>query len=374
MVSEAPSTSQAKIEVSVMKLQRKFALATSLLFCLTQLPAYANACDGPHSNSSNSFGWRTLESCLIYANDESISQSNVLLNFDVAEVRRNIISQFWAPMRDTLVGYRDTIGFIRLISYDAQEIKISINNASESDVAKKALKLYLEEANLNLQGFNISSDAGILTITPSEDWLSSKTEMLINQSIAIMQERFDEIDVAARISRTGLNGLIVSTENFALTERGNQILINSGSFSINEIIFISSAPPENLPPFSRVVSSEDGKKYYVISSTPLVSNSKLIAASTSLTENNFLSLVIDFDDTDGSFFEHTSANVGLPLAFVFDGVVVSTPYIRAPIDNGYLEITGLPSLEVASTYSILMNLQVLPIKFSIVGEGLSDKL
>lgn len=357
-----------------MKLQRKFALATSLLFCITQLPANANACGSPLSNGSNSSILRQSENCLVLTNDEIISQSNVLLSFDVAEVRKNIISQFWAPMRDTLARYRDTIGFIRLISYDAQEMKISISNARESDVAKKALELYLKEANLSLQSFNIRSDAGILTITPSEDWLSSRTEMLLNQSIYIMQERFDEVDVAVRISRTGINGLIASTENFALTERGNQFLINSGSFSINEIIFIASAPPENLPLFSRVVSSEDGKKYYVISSTSLVSNSKLIAASPSLTENNFPSLSIDFDDSDRSFFEHTSANVGRPLAFLFDGVVVSTPYISAPIDNGSLQITGLPSLEVASTYSILMSFQVLPIKFSIVGKGVSDNL
>jgi preprotein translocase subunit SecD len=357
-----------------MMLQRKFVLAASLLVLLAQLPANAHVCNVHSSYNSNSSILRPSENCLVFANDEIISQSNVLLSFDVAEVRKNIISQFWAPMRDTLVGYRDTIGFIRLISYDAQEMKISITNASESDVAKKALELYLKEANLSLQSFNIRSDAGILTITPSEDWLSGRTEVLLNQSISIMQERFDEIDVAVRISRTGLNGLIASTENFALTERGNQFLVNSGSFSINEIIFIASAPPENLPPSSRVVSSEDGKKYYVISSTPLVSNSKLIAASPSLTGNNFPALIIDFNDSDGSFFEHTSANVGRPLAFVFDGVVVSTPYIRAPIDNGDLEITGLPSLEVASTYSILMNLQVLPIKFSIVGEGVSDKL
>ena len=354
--------------------QRKFFWVTSLFVATVQLPVLSNACEVPTPYISHNYGWQMTEGCLVAINDEVSIQSNVLLNFDIVEVKRNIISEFWAPFRDTLVEQRGAIGFIRLISYNSKKMEILIDNASESDVAKKALQLYLTEAGLNHQSFNISSDAGILTIEPSEDWLSRRTEVLIKQSISIMQERFDEIDVAVQISRTGLNALIVTTENFALTERGNQFLINSGSFSINEVIFTSSTLPQNLPLFSKVVQSEDGKIYYIISSTSLVSNSKIIAASPSITENNFPALSIDFDDSDGSFFEHTSANVGRPLAFVFDGVVVSAPYIRAPIENGYLEITGLPSLEVASTYSILLNFPVLPIRFSFVGAGMPDRL
>lgn len=354
--------------------QRKFFWATSLFVATVQLPALSNACEFPTPYISHNYGWQMTEDCLVTINDEVSIQSNVLLNFDIAEVRKDIISEFWVPFRDSLVEHRDAIGFIRLISYDAQKMEIFIANSSEAGLAKKALQLYLLEAGLSYQSFEISSDAGILTITPSEDWLSRRTEMLINQSISIMQERFDEVDVAVQISRTGLNALIVITENFALTERGNRFLTNSGRFSINEIISTARTLPENLPLFSKAVLSEDGEIYYIISSNSLVSNSELIAASPSVTENNFPALSIDFDDSDGSFFQYTSAHIGQQLAFIFDGVVVSAPHIRAPIDNGYLQITGLPSLEVAGTYSILMNSQALPINFSIVGAGVSDRL
>lgn len=354
--------------------QTKFFLTISLFVATVQFPAYSNACEVPTPYILHNYGWRLTENCSVPINDEVSIQSNVLLNFDITEVKLNIISKFWVPFRDTLVEHRDAIGFINLHSLDAQQMQIRITNSSGADVAKQALKTYLKEANIDFQSFGISSIGEILTIKPSENWLSERINTQLEESMLIMRDRFAEVDVSIDIAAISQNAIVVSVEKLKLTERGIQFLINPGRFSINEIKFISDTIPDNLPLFTKAVKSVNDRKYYIITATPLVSNEKILTATPSFSKNYLPSLSIDFDDSDGTFFEYTAAHVGRPIAFVFDNVVISTPHISAPISNGKLQITSLPSFEIASTYSIFLNLPVLPISFSFAGEGISDKL
>jgi preprotein translocase subunit SecD len=64
----------------------------------------------------------------------------------------------------------------------------------------------------------------------------------------------------------------------------------------------------------------------------------------------------------------TSENVGKPLAFLVDGVVLSAPMITEPITAGMAQISGDFSVEIANRLAILIESGDLPIKLAVVEE------
>ncbi|MBP9855951.1 MAG: protein translocase subunit SecD [Candidatus Pacebacteria bacterium] len=80
------------------------------------------------------------------------------------------------------------------------------------------------------------------------------------------------------------------------------------------------------------------------------------------------SITLDFNAEGSALFaELTRNNIGLPIAILLDGEMLSAPVVREEIRDGKAEISGQFTVEEAKTLARDLNLGALPVPIKLVG-------
>ncbi|MBR6395425.1 MAG: protein translocase subunit SecD [Lachnospiraceae bacterium] len=84
------------------------------------------------------------------------------------------------------------------------------------------------------------------------------------------------------------------------------------------------------------------------------------------------------EEGKGKFAEATGANIGKQIAIVYDGKVISAPYVQNQISDGTAQITGQKTLQEASDLASIIRIGALPLELkevrsNVVGAKLGDE-
>jgi preprotein translocase subunit SecD len=224
------------------------------------------------------------------------------------------------------------------------------------------------------RSLNISENAGLITLTPSDAAITERTRQAVDQSIEIIQRRINGFGlVEPTIQREGLDRILVEVPGLAdpsqLEDKIGKVAkldFRMVDLSMSAQQAIATHPPAD----SEILDGKNGEKY-LIEKRVLVSGGDLVDAEPGFDQRTNEPVVnFRFNSTGArKFAEATEQNVGKPFAIVLDNQVVSAPVIREPILGGQGQISGNFTVQEANDLAILLRAGALPVPLTIVEEN-----
>jgi preprotein translocase subunit SecD len=223
------------------------------------------------------------------------------------------------------------------------------------------------------RSLDITQNAGLITLTPSDAALTDRIRQAVDQSIEIIQRRVNELGlVEPSIQREGLDRILVQVPGLQDPTHLKDILGKTAKLDfrmVDQSMSIEQAIATHPPPDSEILDGQKGEKY-LIEKRVLVSGGDLVDAQPSFDQRTNEPVVTFRFNSSGArkFAEATQQNVGKPFAIVLDNQVVSAPVIQEPILGGSGQITGNFTVQQANDLSILLRAGALPAPLTIVEE------
>jgi preprotein translocase subunit SecD len=223
------------------------------------------------------------------------------------------------------------------------------------------------------RSLDVTQNAGLITLTPSDAALTDRIRQAVDQSIEIIQRRVNELGlVEPSIQREGLDRILVQVPGLQDPTHLKDILGKTAKLDfrmVDQTMSIEQAIATHPPPDSEILDGQKGEKY-LIEKRVLVSGGDLVDAQPSFDQRTNEPVVTFRFNSSGArkFAEATQQNVGKPFAIVLDNQVVSAPVIQEPILGGSGQITGNFTVQQANDLSILLRAGALPAPLTIVEE------
>jgi preprotein translocase subunit SecD len=223
------------------------------------------------------------------------------------------------------------------------------------------------------RSLDITENAGLVTLTPSDAALTERIRQAVDQSIEIIQRRVNELGlVEPSIQREGLDRILVQVPGLQDPSHLKEILGKTAKLDfrmVDQSMSVDQAISTHPPPDSEILDGQNGEKY-LIEKRVLVSGGDLVDAQPSFDQRTSEPVVTFRFNSSGArkFAEATQQNVGKPFAIVLDNKVVSAPVIQEPILGGSGQITGNFTVQQANDLSILLRAGALPAPLTIVEE------
>jgi preprotein translocase subunit SecD len=223
------------------------------------------------------------------------------------------------------------------------------------------------------RSLDITENAGLVTLTPSDAALTERIRQAVDQSIEIIQRRVNELGlVEPSIQREGLDRILVQVPGLQDPSHLKEILGKTAKLDfrmVDQSMSVDQAIATHPPPDSEILGGQNGEKY-LIEKRVLVSGADLVDAQPSFDQRTSEPVVTFRFNSSGArkFAEATQQNVGKPFAIVLDNQVVSAPVIQEPILGGSGQITGNFTVQQANDLSILLRAGALPAPLTIVEE------
>jgi preprotein translocase subunit SecD len=223
------------------------------------------------------------------------------------------------------------------------------------------------------RSLDITENAGLVTLTPSDAALTERIRQAVDQSIEIIQRRVNELGlVEPSIQREGLDRILVQVPGLQDPTRLKEILGKTAKLDfrmVDQSMSVEQAIATHPPPDSEILDGQNGEKY-LIEKRVLVSGGDLVDAQPSFDQRTSEPDVTFRFNSSGArkFAEATQQNVGKPFAIVLDNQVVSAPVIQEPILGGQGQISGNFTVQQANDLAILLRAGALPAPLTIVEE------
>jgi preprotein translocase subunit SecD len=223
------------------------------------------------------------------------------------------------------------------------------------------------------RSLDITENAGLVTLTPSDAALTERIRQAVDQSIEIIQRRVNELGlVEPSIQREGVDRILVQVPGLQDPTRLKEILGKTAKLDfrmVDQSISVEQAIASHPPPDSEILDGQNGEKY-LIEKRVLVSGADLTDAQPSFDQRTSEPDVTFRFNSSGArkFAEATQQNVGKPFAIVLDNQVVSAPVIQEPILGGSGQISGSFTVQQANDLAILLRAGALPAPLTIVEE------
>jgi preprotein translocase subunit SecD len=220
---------------------------------------------------------------------------------------------------------------------------------------------------------NITENAGLITLTPSDAALTERIRQAVDQSIQIIERRVNELGlVEPSIQREGIDRILVQVPGLQDPSRLKEILGKTAKLDFKMVDMNMSseqAAATHPPPEDELLDGENGQKV-LVEKRVLVSGADLVDAQPGFDSRNGQPVVnFRFNSTGArKFAEATEHNVGKPFAIVLDNKVISAPVIREPILGGSGQISGNFTVQQANDLAILLRAGALPAPLTIVEE------
>jgi SecD/SecF fusion protein len=240
----------------------------------------------------------------------------------------------------------DAIGFLRTLQTNTYGFR-----QSASDIAVDPVP---------------ATDTGIrLTLSPSglQDRINAATE----QSIEIVRERIDQVGVAEpTIQRVGNDRILVQLPGVQDPARIKTLLGSTAKLSFHRVVERESRPSFGV----MTLPDRLGKTQYAVERRAILTGEHLVNAAPGFeSQTNQPIVSFRFDRVGARLFGNfTKNNVGVPLAIVLDGKVLSAPVIREPIMGGSGQISGHFTVQEAQDLSALLRAGALPAPLTVIEE------
>ncbi len=301
--------------------------------------------------------------------------SHLLLEVDASAVRKERLQ---ALADDVLRVLRQARIPFTGRSVVGNAVQVHITRDTDVDTAMTKLR----ELSVPLSGLlgasgqyslDVSNNAGLITLAPTEAALTERIRQAVEQSIQIIERRVNELGlVEPTIQREGVNRILVQVPGLQDPSRLKDILGKTAKLDFRLVDMsmtaqqaIDSRPPAN----SEVLDGEGGVKY-LIEKRVMVSGADLTDAQPGFDQRTNEPIVSFKFNSSGArkFAEATQANVGKPFAIVLDNKVIEAPVIREPILGGSGQISGRFTVQQVNDLSILLRAGALPAPLTIIEE------
>ena len=223
------------------------------------------------------------------------------------------------------------------------------------------------------RSIDVTANAGIITLTPTDAALTERVRQAVDQSIQIIERRVNELGlVEPTIQREGLDRILVQVPGLQDPSRLKSVIGTTAKLDfrmVDQSMPAEQAAQSRPPADSEVLDGEGGTKY-LIEKRVLVSGADLTDAQPGFDQRTSEPIVSFRFNSSGArkFAEATQANVGKPFAIVLDNRVISAPVIREPILGGSGQISGNFTVQSANDLSILLRAGALPAPLTIIEE------
>src|SRR6202790_2579369 len=223
------------------------------------------------------------------------------------------------------------------------------------------------------RSIDVTANAGVITLTPTDAALTERIRQAVDQSIQIIERRVNELGlVEPTIQREGLDRILVQVPGVQDPSRLKSVIGTTAKLDfrmVDQSMPAVQAAQSRPPADSEVLDGEGGVKY-LIEKRVLVSGADLTDAQPGFDQRTSEPIVSFRFNSSGArkFAEATQANVGKPFAIVLDNKVISAPVIREPILGGSGQISGSFTVQSANDLSILLRAGALPAPLTIIEE------
>jgi preprotein translocase subunit SecD len=220
---------------------------------------------------------------------------------------------------------------------------------------------------------DVTANAGVITLTPTDAALTERVRQAVDQSIQIIERRVNELGlVEPTIQREGIDRILVQVPGLQDPSRLKEILGKTAKLDfrmVDQSMTAEQAAESRAPQDSEVLDGEGNQKY-LIEKRVLVSGADLTDAQPGFDQRTSEPIVSFRFNSSGArkFAEATQANVGKPFAIVLDNKVISAPVIREPILGGSGQISGNFTVQSANDLAILLRAGALPAPLTIIEE------
>jgi preprotein translocase subunit SecD len=223
------------------------------------------------------------------------------------------------------------------------------------------------------RSIDVTANAGVITLTPTDAALTERIRQAVDQSIQIIERRVNELGlVEPTIQREGIDRILVQVPGLQDPSRLKEILGKTAKLDfrmVDQSMPAEQAAQSRPPADSEVLDGEGGVKY-LIEKRVLVSGADLTDAQPGFDQRTSEPIVSFRFNSSGArkFAEATQTNVGKPFAIVLDNKVISAPVIREPILGGSGQISGNFTVQSANDLAILLRAGALPAPLTIIEE------
>jgi preprotein translocase subunit SecD len=215
------------------------------------------------------------------------------------------------------------------------------------------------------------ADGGVLRLTPTAAVIAEATNRAADETVEVLSHRLEGLQIKAKIHRDG-DVMVIDLPRQSNTDRLKATLVAPGKLSIRFVDMsagVDVAKRAQIPPQSELLSASDGTPYLVQKHVAIAGDSLVDAQATldQATKQPVVSFRFNAAGTR-QFARVTTENVGVPMAIVLDGVVLTAPIIREPITGGNGQISGGFTVEKASDLAVTLRSGALPVPLTIVSE------
>jgi preprotein translocase subunit SecD len=342
-------------------------LLTALVVCLFALPNFFS--------ESAVRTWPSFAQRHIVLGLDLQGGSSLLLEVDTAAVRKEKLQGMADDVLRILRAAR--VPFTgRAVHGNSVEVRITRDTDVDNAMSK------LRELSQPLSGIlgtsgqrsvDITENAGLITLSPSDAALAERVRQAVDQSIQIIERRVNELGlVEPTIQREGAFRILVQVPGLQDPSRLKEILGKTAKLDfrmVDQSMTAEQATATHPPADSEILDGEGGAKY-VIEKRPLVSGGDLVDAQPGFDQRSSEPVVNFRFNSAGArkFAEATQQNVGRPFAIVLDNKVISAPVIREPILGGSGQISGNFTVQSANDLAILLRAGALPAPLTVIEE------
>ncbi|MBY0355274.1 MAG: protein translocase subunit SecD [Rickettsiales bacterium] len=298
--------------------------------------------------------------------------SHLLLEVDFdsyfREQRENLRTEIRTALREIKLGYRD-------FEVTADSVRFSLPEHAESRGGS------LDDLRGKLgTDYDVSENAGAVSISLSDMAKRAKRQQLIEQSIEIVSRRVNETGTKEPIiQRQGDKRILLQVPGLSDPAQLKEILGTTAKMTFH-LVNMNATPEQVLagrvPLGTRLLPSDDisqrlsdGQPYrYPVYNKVELSGEMLTGANASYQDGQPV-VSFQFNSIGAKKFgEITQKNVGRPFAIVLDDKVITAPRINTPILNGSGIISGSFTVESANNLALLLRAGALPAPLKIVEE------
>lgn len=250
---------------------------------------------------------------------------------------------------------------------DKDGVIVKIADYAMRDKAKEAFR----KLDKGLEVVEDENGEGVVTIRYNDQSLVELKRNAIEQSVAIVRRRIDELGTKEPIVQgQGSDRVLVQLPGVQNPESVKILLGKTAKMSfhlVDETTSVAQAKRGKISKTSKIMNGSEGDQYVVIRK-PVVGGENLTDARVSF---DGAQPVVSFRfNTIGGrkFAEVTSNHVGERLAIVLDNEVISAPNIQTAITGGSGVITGNFTLESANSLAVLLRSGALPAPLEVMEE------
>lgn len=313
-------------------------------------------------------GWpEFLPSGLVNLGLDLRGGAHLLAEVRVSDVYGARMEGFWPDVRDALRPERDTVGTIRLLPSEGDELRVRI---SEQAGMTRALEVVRDLARpvqtltgAGADDIEVRGEEDVVIITLSDEEKAASDDRTVKQALEIIRRRIDEVGTREpTIQRQGADRILIQVPGIGSAAELKEIIGTTAQLTFHPVVSRSATADTQPGVGNKVVPALDNpEQFYVLESAPVVTGEELVDAQPSFDQNGRPAVSFRFNPTGArKFGDYTAENIGNPFAIVLDDEVISAPVIQAHIPGGSGIITGNFNVEESTNLAVLLRAGALP--------------